>query len=127
MLQPCLEGWIGGLLFGSGQSWIAPQETIIDNLYAAMFLLSFLAFEQVRLPMADKMSYLGSKSYGIYLVHSPVIEYTARVIYHLIPVLLSFQLLFQSSLWVAGLGVPLLLMAIVNRSPFRRFYNYLFG
>jgi peptidoglycan/LPS O-acetylase OafA/YrhL len=115
------------LLLGSGQSWIAPQETIIDNLYAAMFLLTFLAFEQVRLPLADKISYLGTRSYGIYLVHSPVLEYTSRMIYHLAPIILSLPLLFQSVLWVAGLGVPLLLMAIVNRSPFRRFYSYLFG
>ncbi len=115
------------ILLGSGQTWIAPQETIIDNLYAAMFLLTFLAFEQVRLPFVEKLSYLGSKSYGIYLVHSPVLEYTARLVYHLVPVLLSFTLLFQSVLWIAGLGIPLLLMAIVNRSPFRRFYGYLFG
>ena len=92
-----------------------------------MFLLTFLAFEQVRLPLADKISFLGIRSYGIYLVHSPVLEYTSRVIYHLAPIVLSLPLLFQSVLWVAGLGVPLLLMAIVNRSPFRRFYSYLFG
>jgi membrane-bound acyltransferase YfiQ involved in biofilm formation len=115
------------LLHSSGQPWIAPSETVIDNLYAAMFLLSFLAFSEIRLPLGNKLANLGSKSFGIYLVHSPVIEYTARSIYHFAPFILSVQILFQPILWVAGLGVPLLLMAIVDRSPFRRFYSYLFG
>jgi len=103
------------------------QETIIDNLYAAMFLLSFLAFSEINLPLRNEVALLGSKSYGIYLVHSPVLEYTARIIYHFAPFILSMQILFQAILWIAGLGIPLLLMAFVDRSPFRRFYSYLFG
>ena len=29
--------------------------------------------------------------------------------------------------YAAGFGIPLLLMELVNRSPFRRYYSYLFG
>jgi hypothetical protein len=34
---------------------------------------------------------------------------------------------FQILLVVTGVAVPLLLMTLVNRSPARAYYNYLFG
>lgn len=115
------------LLQASGEAWIGPRETLIDNFYALFFLLTFLAFQTTRLPLPGQLSELGTKSYGIYLVHSPVLEYTARIIYNFVPFLLAYQILFQPILYAAGLGIPLLLMAVVNRSPFRRYYSYLFG
>ncbi len=115
------------LLAASGQSWIGPRETLIDNLYALCFLLSFIAFDYVRLPFQKQMNTLGTKSYGIYLAHSPVLEFTARAVYHLVPVVLAYQILFQPILYAAGLGIPLLMMAFVNRTPLRRYYNIIFG
>jgi peptidoglycan/LPS O-acetylase OafA/YrhL len=116
------------LLFtASGRKWIAPFPTIIDYLYAASFLMTFLAWDNSRLLQSDTLAYLGSKSYGIYLVHSPALEYTSRLLYHGAPFILAHQLLLQPILWLAGLGIPLLLMSLVNRSPFRRFYSYFFG
>ena len=115
------------LLHASGQSWIGPRETLIDNIYAGFFLLTFFGFESARWPLPGQMSSLGTKSYGIYLVHAPVLEYTARLIYHVVPLILAFQFILQPVLWIAGLGIPLLMMALVNRSPIRRYYQYLFG
>jgi len=115
------------LLKSSGADWIAPAETLLDQAYAFAFIFSFLAFEQFIPPLADQLAYIGTRSFGIYLIHSPVLEFTARVIYHLVPGLLLYQILFQPALWAAGLGVPLLMMYLVNRSPLRRFYSYLFG
>jgi peptidoglycan/LPS O-acetylase OafA/YrhL len=115
------------LLRASNQEWVGPRATLIDNIYAGCFLLTFLAFENARLPRLKQMNYLGINSYGIYLVHMPVLEYTARAIYHFAPVILAYQVLFQPILYAAGLGIPLLLMAFVNRTPLRRYYNFLFG
>jgi probable poly-beta-1,6-N-acetyl-D-glucosamine export protein len=115
------------LLRNSGQDWIGPRETIIDNVYAGLFLLMFLGFDRARLPLTELISKLGVKSYGIYLVHSPVLEYTARAIAVLVPGILAYQIIFQPILYIAALGVPLTLMWIVNRLPLRRYYQYLFG
>lgn len=115
------------LLRASGEAWIGPRETLIDNFYAGFFLLTFLAFSDIQLPLPGRMSTLGTRSYGIYLAHSPVLEYTARVVYNVAPIILGYQILFQPILYAAGLGIPLLLMALVNRSPLRRYYSYLFG
>lgn len=115
------------MLHLSGQPWLGHRETVLDNLYAALFILTFLAYHRAPLPASNKLSELGVKSFGIYIVHSPVMEYAARAIYHLAPVLLAYQLFLQPFLIVLGLAVPLLLMAAVQRTPLQRYYKYAFG
>lgn len=111
----------------SNQPLLAHRETLLDTIYSLAVLASFLAFDKARLPLARQLEDLGARSFGIYLVHSPVMEFTARGLYHLAPWVLAQQFLFQPLIIVAGLGVPLLLMALVDRSPARKFYKYLFG
>jgi membrane-bound acyltransferase YfiQ involved in biofilm formation len=115
------------LLRLSGQDWIGPRETMIDQFYAAAFLLTYISFDKVKLPFSKQISSLGAKSYGIYLIHSPVLQYTSRILYHVAPAILAYQFIFQPILYLAGFGLPLLMMALVNRSPVRRFYAYIFG
>ena len=111
----------------SGQEWIGPRETLIDNAYALAVLAAFIGFERARLPLSGPLSRLGTRSFGVYLVHTPVLEYSARLIYHVAPWLLASQFLLQPVLFVLGLGIPLLLMSAVNRSPARKYYGYIFG
>jgi probable poly-beta-1,6-N-acetyl-D-glucosamine export protein len=115
------------LLQASGQPWLDHRETFIDLLYAGMLLMSYLAFDKAALPWTGQIADLGAKSYGIYLTHALFIEYTARIIYRIYPTLLGNQLLLQLVLVVVGLGMPLLMMAVVKRSPLRAAYTYLFG
>jgi len=56
-----------------------------------------------------------------------VMEFLARMIYHFIPIVLALQILFQPILFVVGLGVPLLFMWGVSKSPTRTVYRKLFG
>jgi len=115
------------LLRLSGRPWLGPRETLLDCLFSLAVLLAFLAFDQARLPAFERFSALGPQSFGVYLVHSLVLEYTARGIYHLVPALLGLPFLFLPILVTLGLGLPLLLMAAVRRSPARPLYTYLFG
>lgn len=115
------------LLRRSGQEWLPPGFTIIDVFYALSFIFAFMAFEKVKLPRQTQLSDVGAKSYGIYLVHAPVLEVVSRLSYHFVPGLLGVQLLFQPILIIAGLMIPLLLMNIQNRTPARRYYQYVFG
>lgn len=111
----------------SGQRWVDPRETLIDALYAVAVLLCLIAFDKLPLPMNRTLSDLGSKSFGIYIVHAPVMEGVSRVIYHLFPALLSNTPLLVIILIVSGLGIPLAAMSLVNISPARRIYAYLFS
>ena len=122
----CLFEW-EALLRLSGRAWIGPRETLLDCLFSFAVLFAFLAFDRARLPAFERLSELGPQSFGVYLAHSPILEYTARGIYHLAPALLGLLLLFLSILVALGLGLPLLLMTAVKRSPARPLYSYLFG
>jgi peptidoglycan/LPS O-acetylase OafA/YrhL len=115
------------LLRLSGQEWIGPSETLIDQVYSGAVILAFLLFEKFNPPMAAQLAELGSKSYGVYLIHAPVLEYSARLVYHVLPGILAYEAIFQPVLIVLGLGVPLLMMAAVNRSPARMLYKTVFG
>ena len=133
LLGSVLVFWAAGvleweiLLRSSGQDWIGPRETLVDNLFSFTVLLAFIGLSSLKLPKEKKISDLGSKSFGVYLVHSLVLTFTARGVYHLLPELLGIPLLFGVILFISGLLIPLLLMAIVRRSPLRRSYSYLFG
>lgn len=122
----CVFEW-ERLLFFSGQQWITPKETWLDTFFAAAFLLSFLSLEQKTNKVTRLIEDLGSRSFGIYLVHSLVLTLVSRGIYHIAPGILGMQFIFQPILLLSGIGLPLLLMEIVKRSPARRIYSYLFG
>lgn len=111
----------------SGTPWLQHRETILDSVYSIAVIFAALGFDLSRAPFAAQLNSLGIHSFGIYLIHSPAMEYTARIIYHLAPGLLAYQLAVQPIMILAGLAIPLLLMAIVNRSPVRAYYKFSFG
>ena len=111
----------------AGQVWLSHRETIIDSIFTVTLLLSLLTLDEKSLPWLNGTGRLGSKSYGIYLTHAIFIQYMARLIYHIAPGLLAYPLLLQPILIAVGFGFPLLLMTLVDRSPLRRYYSYLYG
>lgn len=115
------------LLRGSGREWIGPVETLVDQIYALLILLLFIAVENIRLPFTGWMSRLGTRSFGVYLVHTIALTYTAKIIYNIAPGILGIQPLFQVILYAVGLILPLSLMWGLDRSPARRFYALIFG
>ena len=115
------------LMANSGQVWIAPRETLMDTVYSFCLLSAFIGFVDVKLPLNRWLSDLGSKSFGVYLSHSLVLEGAARGLYHVFPALLGIQIVFLPLLFAAGLAIPLLLMGLVKRTPLSRYYAYLFG
>jgi fucose 4-O-acetylase-like acetyltransferase len=115
------------LLFrASGLPWIETRETLIDALYALTFLLTFLSFNGV-LPLKSFTEKIGSQSFGIYLVHIPVMELVSRSIYHFAPWLLGQAVLFAFIIALTGLIIPLTLMWLVRKSPLQKTYKVIFG
>jgi probable poly-beta-1,6-N-acetyl-D-glucosamine export protein len=108
-------------------SWVEHRETFVDSFYAIAVILTILAFYRQTLPSDSVLGQLGARSFGIYLIHSPVMGYAARAIYHVAPQLLAHQTIIQPVLIILGLGVPLALMAFTNRTRARRIYKYSFG
>jgi surface polysaccharide O-acyltransferase-like enzyme len=96
-------------------------------LYAVAFILFFLTLDASSMPFTRAIDQIGSRSYGIYLLHTKVQDFVAKITYHIVPWLLSQQILYQPVLVVSSVGILLLFMAGVAKSPARKFYRYLFG
>jgi peptidoglycan/LPS O-acetylase OafA/YrhL len=111
----------------SGQIALQHQETFLDTFYSLAVIFAFLGYYQTKLPYSQTLDELGSKSFGIYLIHTLAMTYAARLIAVRLPQFLAYQLLFFVVMIIVGLGTPLILMAVVNRSPLRAYYKYIFG
>jgi peptidoglycan/LPS O-acetylase OafA/YrhL len=111
----------------SGLRFIEHRETLVDALYAFTFIMTMLSLDKKKLIQQKKVEQIGALSFGIYLSHIPVMEVIGRGIYHVLPALLSYQLAFTLTIALTGLLIPLLMMAVVKRSPLKRFYVYIFG
>jgi fucose 4-O-acetylase-like acetyltransferase len=99
--------------------------TLSYTLYSITFILVFLTIANI--PNYNALTQIGNKSYGIYLLHFIFVLILVKFIDRFLPQLTNYQLLYQPLLFSIGLGCSLLLMAIVQQTPARRFYRYLFG
>jgi peptidoglycan/LPS O-acetylase OafA/YrhL len=112
----------------NGPEWLGPGFGGFTKFpYSLFLILSYLAFDKSYMPLADEVSLIGTKSLGIYLGNIPSIYVAAILMYRLTPSLLGYQLVYFVILVLVGLGVPLLLMEAVRRSPVRHRYRILFG
>lgn len=114
------------LLHLVGADWLGTRETVFNAFYAIAILFWILSLNG-NLPQKNWVEKVGTQSFGIYLAHVPVMELTARLIYHFMPQLLSMTILFTIIMAVTGLFIPLLLMKLVKPSPLKRVYGYVFG
>jgi hypothetical protein len=111
-----------------GRNWMGPTFIGVSaRLFAPVFILAFLSFENVAIPFSKQFELLGGKSLGIYLANIPSIYVVAVFMYHMTPWVLGLQFLYQFVLVIAGLFIPLLLMNMARKSPFRWAYRYMFG
>lgn len=111
----------------STELFIGQTDTVIDVFYGSASILCFFAFEEFLPPFSKQLEVLGGMSYGIYLTHFSVQEYVSKIIIHFLSWLLNFQILMYIILVVSSLGLPIILMSLVKRSPIRHYYRYLFG
>jgi peptidoglycan/LPS O-acetylase OafA/YrhL len=112
----------------AGKDWLGAGFSTISRTFLALTLaLCLLAFDNLQIPFSGWISSLGSRSLGIYLANTPAIFLAGALMYYLTPGVLGMQLLYQLVLIAFGLGIPLLLMSFIKRSPARIIYPYLFG
>jgi len=110
----------------TGKDW-SSLRSISSNMYAVIFVLCFLAFDKIAVPGSKIIHRLGKNSLGIYLLHPRLNEFVARVIRQIAPWILAHQVIFQPLLVLMGIGIPLLFMTAVSKSPARKYFRYLFG
>lgn len=108
--------------------WLAGVGTVTYNLFAISMLASLVAFADIPAPCSKMLYWLGGRSYGVYLMHMPIIGLLARVLRKVAPEALGYQILLVPLLFVGGFGFPLLAMEAMHKwSVDGRVYRYLFG
>lgn len=117
----------GALTHLSGKEWLSPQLTIVNKFFVLFVLLSLICFKGINPISPSIAEFVGIRSYGVYLIHAPVLEFSARAIYHFAPRFLAYTPLFLACLVIAGLTLPLISMAVIQRSPFKKYYRDIFG
>jgi len=129
VLSWLLNIWEGDTLIRTYQTeWAAGIGTVSCNLYAVSVVMCFLSFWDAQIPWSKALQGLSKRSYGIYLVHFPIIHFVAHFIRTAVPGILANQMLLVLLFFIAGLGGALLIMEAVDRwPPSRRVYRYLFG
>jgi len=116
------------VLHRSQEAWLGAYELKLSTtVYAVVATFAVLAFDRKAMRFADLVERIGSRSYGIYLVHPIVIQIVATFLYFTAPWLASQQWLLQSILFLLAVGLPMLLMTVVSRSPGKKFYRYAFS
>ena len=115
------------LLSLSGKPWIDFFSTFTTNIYAGLFMLAMLSVSKLKIPYTPQIMDIGAKAFGIYLVHEQVLELVGTLMFRYAPWILEYQILYQPIMIFFALGVPLLLMRIVSRSPAKKLYKYSFG
>jgi surface polysaccharide O-acyltransferase-like enzyme len=90
-------------------------------------MLALLSVDKLKLPFTPQIMDVGAKAFGVYLIHEQVLELVGTLMFRFAPSLLGYQILYQPIMIFFALGVPLLLMRIVSRSPARKLYKYSFG
>ncbi len=96
-------------------------------IYTLAVILLFVNFAEIPPGISRFFYELGSRTYGIYLIHYTAMEITAKLIYRYVPQLLANIWLLVPILFVVGLGIPLLLIEIIRRTPLRKVQRTLIG
>ncbi len=111
----------------TGVRWGAGPGLLSTSLYSIVFLLCYLAFDSISVPFPKLFYKLGTVTYGLYLLHPPLLEFFARATQRFAPNVLTCPVGFQIMLAAAAIGVALLFMGLISKSPIRKAYRYLFG
>jgi membrane-bound acyltransferase YfiQ involved in biofilm formation len=107
---------------------VSAMPTLSATAYAILLILIFVIYDRIKVPRAKTVYNLGAQSYGIYLIHLKAMEFASRIMRQVTPGVLAYQVLLVMPInFVIGLAVPLIMMKVVEKSPARRVYHYIFG
>lgn len=101
--------------------------TIPMTFYIVSFILCFLAFD-VPAGLSKLLYQLGRNSYGIYMLQGVLIGFVfPKIIYHVAPPLLGYQIIYTLILVALVLSTSLWLINFIANSRLKGMCRYLFG
>jgi fucose 4-O-acetylase-like acetyltransferase len=107
--------------------WRSSTLSLPTFLFSTCFIFCFLAFDHVEIPLSDFFYNLGVSTLAIYLIHKSILLVLPKLVYHLIPFVMAYQIVFQPLLIALAVGIPIALLQLTKRSPLSKYYRILFG
>jgi probable poly-beta-1,6-N-acetyl-D-glucosamine export protein len=99
----------------------------LDYIVVLLFVISLPAIRYDKIPFVRQLDKIGTKSFGLYLMNLIVINVMLAELKIFAPDIIKHEILLSTVLFVLGLFIPLFLMNVSARLPFRRFYKVAFG
>lgn len=101
---------------------------IMQYVAAAVGLLYAPLISRNSIPQVRRAELVGKRSYGLYLIHFPLIDFLLFILTSLAPATLQLPLLIMLLMFVLGTVIPLAAMEKLARSKSARpVYPYIFG
>lgn len=110
------------------ETWLGTRfNGLAREFYSLAVVLYVILAEKVLLPGQNIVSYLGARSFAVYLANSPAIYLASTLMFQAAPWLLDFQPVYQAVLIIVGFGAPLMLINLFAKTRLRGLYRYVFG
>jgi membrane-bound acyltransferase YfiQ involved in biofilm formation len=103
------------------------QPRLAELPFSILIILTFLIFSIEKTAASKTLLWLGSRIFGIFLIHFMFMDYLVRGLALVFPAPLAYQIILQPLLIGIGIAGPILLMELVGKSPLRKYHRYLFG
>ena len=123
VFEAALAYRMGGTVWPIG----GDQTKLTSALFSTALIACFAAYDRLTVPFQRVITQLGTRSYGLYLAHYPILGLSAKLIHRLTPALAAQRWLLFPTLFAVTLALSMLLMETISRLPAKRFYHYLFG
>ena len=103
------------------------QTRISAAVFSLVFVICFIVFERIEVPLNNQITKLGTRSYGLYLSHYVILGILGKLFERFLPPILSPGWLVFPLLFLLTTVLAATMMEIVARSPAKPLYKYIFG
>ena len=103
------------------------QTKLSSALFSTALILCFVVYDRLSVPFSRTANKMGTRSYGLYLCHYPILGIVASVVRRVAPWVASQGWLFLPLLFGLTVALSMLLIEGMARLPTKRYYRYLFG
>jgi surface polysaccharide O-acyltransferase-like enzyme len=111
----------------SNKIWIHPQDTLFYQFSVLLAIMIWIGSIKTPLPFYERLNTIGLISFGVYLIHFPLMIEINRSVVAFLPALMNVGILWAFVIAMITLLITILFIRIFDTAPIRRYKRYLVG